>query len=292
MVVAAMIATCSAGFVACTSDDADNIPPKIEVLNGSSHVDDGATLEGDGSVTLNISVSKTDEDLNRVTIKQRVEGETFDNVEVDTTFPKLQIINDSKFERSLTANYITGKTVVLTIYAEDKSEPVQSVTLTIKLVYKAPDPVGEFVVTGPYELGAQKNASKGSFYSFSNGILLLAAANANSGKVDFVYYYDATAKATLAGPAATALETVFPSVKSWATKNPTKLGKADITVTEATTVGQFDEALAAATDTRVGNLANGDYVAYDVAGTKGLLRIVTTGTSETGAITFEIITKK
>ncbi len=111
-----------------------------------------------------------------------------------------------------------------------------NITLTITVVDKTDNTVSkEVVITtdvaldpiGLVEIGDDDNATLGSSFASIDGLVYkLAEAKASSNKIDFLYFYGSTNKATIASPADATAATVFTGtsgLSSWTTKNATKL---------------------------------------------------------------------
>jgi hypothetical protein len=141
-------------------------------------------------------------------------------------------------------------------------------------------------------LGANNNTTGSSFASFDGSIYTLAEAKENSDKVDFIYFYGDTNKATLASPDDSDLQTVFSSVSGWTTINATRFATTTLTsdqfdaiIDDATIVTEAN----AASETKVNELAVDDVIAFKTSGDKlGLAKITALEESNTGTMTIDV----
>jgi hypothetical protein len=166
--------------------------------------------------------------------------------------------------------------VSLTITTESASGPIDSFSMKI--------------------LGAQDAATGSSFASIDGSVYSLAEAKANQAKVDWMYYYGATDLAALAAPddahAALIFTNATNGLQTWTTKNATRF-KA---VTDAITWNAItDDAVivqqtaTGVTESRITDLATGDYLAFTTAsGKKGLIKVESITTGATGSITISV----
>ena len=148
-------------------------------------------------------------------------------------------------------------------------------------------------------MGAHKGTTYGSFYSVDLGeVFMLNAANANSAKIDFAYFYGASNLATIATPINSITQTMFPTVANWTTRNDTRFHVAS---TSSVNFENMDEAwydaqieLVKESDLTMANqLAVGNVIAYKTAGGKtGLFEVENLSTGVTGTITIKLVTKK
>lgn len=146
--------------------------------------------------------------------------------------------------------------------------------------------------------GDQANNSAGSFYATTTGtVYTQALAKTNAASVDFLYYYGATNKATLAAPndapAATIFDNATNGLQTWSVKNATEIratlldaASFDVIVADSTLTDVYDLVATGAAATSSTDLAVGDVIAFKTVGNKKgfvkVVAIVENGTTATG----------
>ncbi len=146
--------------------------------------------------------------------------------------------------------------------------------------------------------GDQANNSAGSFFSTSNGtVYTQAQAKTNASSVDFLYYYGATNKATIAAPndapAATIYDNATTGLQTWSVKNATELRGTLLTAdlfnaitADSTLTKMYDNFALGTAATSATDLAEGDVIAFKTVGNKkGFVKVVSiveNGTTATG----------
>ena len=128
------------------------------------------------------------------------------------------------------------------------------------------------------------NATEGSsFASIDGTVYKWADATSNSDKVDFLYYYGATNKASVAAPTNSDAQTVFSGLNGWSTKNDTKFGFTTLSASEFDAITDDSEIVSNASSlsgSDVNDLAVGDVFAFMTASTSahaskaGLAKVV------------------
>jgi hypothetical protein len=172
----------------------------------------------------------------------------------------------------------------------DKNNESKEISFTITTVSGA-GPINTFSMK---ILGSYANATGSSFASIDGTVYTLANAKINSAKIDWLYFYGASAvnHATIASPKDPVAETVYSDLINWAVRNNTLFKKvtdaivwADIT-DDAEIVAQTASGV---TETRITNLAPNDILAFIAAsGKKGLIKVeAITGTTD-GTITISV----
>ncbi len=147
-------------------------------------------------------------------------------------------------------------------------------------------------------MGAQSNASLGSFYDVeSNTVYLLSDASNNQAAIDFVYYYGSTNMATIAAPND---ETVngasgdFSWTENWSTQNATSfyvLSNVDFDAIQTT--ADVDNALTGQTSplSKVTQLAVGSVIGFTTAaGTNGVFKVTEVVAGNDGTIKIDVKT--
>ncbi len=188
------------------------------------------------------------------------------------------------------------------VSATDKNGTTNARNFVIKVTANDPIPATDKLVFYTATIvGAQGNATLGSAFSTSTGsVYLKSAAKTNASKVDFIYYYDNTAKAEFISPnfAGTAYTDY---VSGWSVKNATLFK--DVTGTVSTTafdqIVKTDETLVTThaadfpTEQRVKDLVVGDVFAFKTAGNKlGLAKVTALTATTSGSITIEVKVQK
>ncbi len=120
-------------------------------------------------------------------------------------------------------------------------------------------------------LGGQKNTTQGSFYNtIDNAVYLMAAAKSNKDKVDFVYYYGATNKATIAAPTSQGAKDIYTATDLTGMNNTTDLVKVttnfDAITKSSHIAGVWAEKVNNSVSDQVTDLRVGDVFAFQLAG--------------------------
>lgn len=196
----------------------------------------------------------------------------------------------------------TEGTWVFRFYAtsiDDKSAPTKAITITVGNSQGGASSKWTAVL-----LGAQ-NANDPSSLSTSDGSRYnITDAKTNSNKVDIMYFYTDLQKVTFGAPSDNSIQTVFPSVTSWTTKNATQFKKTTMTKSEFDALNgddaagavraAFDGGSATANGTRVNeaadNMGSGKVVAFKTeAGKSGIFYIGTVVPGASGSAKIEVI---
>jgi hypothetical protein len=295
--IVAMLFAVSAGFVSCETED--SVDPTIDVKLNSKAINSGdeiSDLGAGAALTFDVDFRMGSEKLTNLSIKVKVGT---DNITVVDSVLNKGIFNGGADEVKYT--YKTNVNVLektVTFSTTDKG----GVAVNFVVVIKPKSTAGDYITGTATILGAQNNATLGSFYSVSTGdVLLLKDAKANPSKVDFAYYYGATNKATICGPKDADVNNATSGIKYGGSlmsalgfNNDTRFIKIDGS-------NDYDEWYDAAitevgtsSATAVPQLAVGDYCVYKTSGGKtGAFKVdAITGQSNAGSITILLITKK
>ena len=189
-------------------------------------------------------------------------------------------------------------TITLTFEARNESEST-TVTRTIDVSI----PYGEINSYTAVILSDIENPNGSSFFSLeTNELMQLAAATAESEKVDIIYYYGRTNEATLCAPADTEVEVFedksdIPIVNRFTTRNSTQLAAVEMLEVDFNAIvndGPITNNEPESTSTAVTNLAVGDVLfAETVSGKKSLVFVKSiTGGQGTSEITIEVKIQK
>lgn len=187
---------------------------------------------------------------------------------------------------------LTEGSIDFTFDAEDKDGAewgaAKTVTITIK---KAASDINTFTAI---LLGAQDNATKGSYLDAETGdVYLTSAASTNQALIDIVYYYGDNNLATLTAPNDATVgggTGNFFLCEGWDTKNATVFNSTTgITWTDVTDDSEIVTAAKDAALTKVTQLTANDIVAFEtVDGKKGLFMVKSISGEATGSITIEV----
>ena len=164
-------------------------------------------------------------------------------------------------------------------------------------------PYGEISTYTAVILSDIENPNGSSFFSMEdNKLMQLAEAVTSSEKVDIIYYYGNTNKATLCAPADKDVEAFEdaadnPIVARFATRNSTKLAAVTMTEDDFNAIvndGPITHSEPTETSTAVTNLAAGNILFAETVGGKKSLVLVKniTGTQGTSEITIEVKIQK
>ena len=301
VMIAAFVAM-SATFVSCTDDD-DNpfADPTIEVKltpGGGSTIDltKNQTLdayETGERLDFAIRFKMGDDKLTSIKIVAKIGSDSF--TEVDSTLNEGWL---NSGDRQLDYKYGTSvgnNEKTITFSTIDKKNRSESFSVTIK-PKAGSEQGGNFTTSRATLMGAHKNTAYGSFYSVDMGeVFMLGAANTNQGKIDFAYFYGAQNEATIGAPDNADVQTMFPSVKNWSTKNDTKFYLVSATSLDFASVDVpwFDaEIEKATTNTAANKLVRGNVIAYKTkSGKTGMFEVESLSTGSTGTITIKLVTK-
>ncbi|MDR1671881.1 MAG: hypothetical protein LBS09_00205 [Bacteroidales bacterium] len=305
VIMGAMLFAVSVGFASCEKDDEDNPfdSPTIAVkatYDGATNKDvsDATTieLEEGSAITFQIRFSMGADKLKEVHLKSTISGKSYpilDSVELDKgVFNKGEKYIDFEYPTNVGASEET-----FTFTTKDTKDRSSSFTLTIKPKTKQSE--GGFITKTITLLGAQNNASHGSFYSVALGkVLTIGAAKGQPGDVDFAYFYGSTNEATICAPSDTDGQTIsYGTVKmsSWTIKNDTKFAVVS-PADKDDPATWWDEAITAvgtSRDTKANLLSIGKVVAFKTAGGEvGAFVVSNVSGTQSGSISIQLVEKK
>lgn len=294
-----MVAMASLVFISSCGDSEDPAPkgPTVSFNTGTGLISDDVQLNPGDAMAFKVTITKGDKNLDKLYIK---EG----NVKLTATFTEEGESPESTDEFDLSGSgpvvvSITGINASqnegvtdYTIVAADKDGVEGSVKVTVQVTTESESPaVTEFTAV---LMGAHQNATDGSFMDAATGtVYKVAEAASNDTKIDFIYYYGATNKASLAAPSdATVLEFNSLGVANWGTKNATKLSTVAGADYDSYTT---NEELSAAVDAEnpSGTLSNelsvNDVILFTTAdGIKGAIKVTAITAETTGSITLSV----
>lgn len=298
---AILILVSGIGFLAsCSKDSTTDVTPTINFIGGAGYTSTDVTLDAGELFRVGVNAA-----ANATSGKNLVKFKvvrTFDNTpttELDTT------INTDNFSWN---SYFSANTGVgsetWTFTVTDKDGQTNELSLKITTVATA----GQINSYTAVLLGGQENPSRGSFYStFNDSVMIQGIANVNQSKIDMIYYYGTTNKASIVAPASTQLSAVpqfsyiLSGASKWLVTNQTKFkAVTGIDWALVTNDALITANAVALTDMNVNQLVAGNIIAFETATTsanpskKGLFKVVSvTGTAAADrAITIEVKIQK
>ncbi|HYG17132.1 MAG TPA: hypothetical protein VEC12_15350 [Bacteroidia bacterium] len=263
--------------------------PSVSFNSGIGHVQNNDMRMPGDYFTYGITArSAKNEKLTKVRITIEItpgaEAVVFDSAFSDTVFIKNWTDN---------AILLPGlKKIKATVYQTNSQDSSVSVAFTIK-----PGP-GAVATRTNIEMGAQNNASLGSFLDFQNlQVLTLAQANSKQNLVDVIHYYGATNKTTLTSADDAQVNQLFPSITNWAKRKGTRYLKTGMTASEfdalkdGDPIADIDANFSSGIFTSRANLLQvGDVVAFytDMGLFYGLFKVTHVNTGSTGSIKLDL----
>jgi hypothetical protein len=301
--IAGLLLLTGIGFLSsCSKDTTTDLSPSLSFTGGTGFTSADATLSAGELFRVGITAAaNTSSGKNLVRFKV---VRTFNNTpttELDTT------INTDNFSWNA---YYSANTAVgserWTFTITDKNGETSELFFNITTEATA----GQINSYTAILLGGQENASRGSFYSTVNdSVMIQGIANVNQSKVDLIFYYGTTNKASIVAPASAQLALVpqfsyitdGTNAAHWTVTNQTKFKL----VTGVDWALVTNDALITAnavslTDMNVNQLAVGNIIAFETAATsanpskKGLFKVIAvTGTAAANReITLEVKIQK
>jgi len=258
----------------CSSENAKG--PSVSLIAQAGYISSDATVAPGDSIKFKVNIVKGDAGLKSIDFTREAQSlagypKTDNLKEGETVFATIAPSNEGVY------NY--------EIVVTDKNDKTGSVKIKITVSSGSQSDLNTY--TG-VELGAQLNAAGSAYYSASNTVASVNSASAAS--VDFIYYYGATNKATLAAPSNSDVATVYSAISNWSVKNATKLSLVTVDFDAVTKSSDIP----AASGDAVTNLSAGNVIAFEtVAGKKGLIKVVSISPADnTGKITLSVKVQK
>jgi hypothetical protein len=253
-------------------------------------------LETGTALNFQVTFKEGDAKLTHLSIKAQVGNE---NVTVVDSVLNKGIFNGGAEE----VDYVYNTTVnvvdkTITFTTTDKNENMTSFTVTVSPKKAA---ANTYTVSSVTLMGAQANATIGSFYSVATGdVFLLKDAKTNTGLIDFVYYYGVTNKATICAPSDATINDATHGIK-YGGSLLSALGMTNKTVFYQVTGGSttYDDwygdaitAVGQSSTTDATQLEAGNYYAFKTqAGTTGAFYVQGVQSGTNGQINIQLITK-
>ncbi|WP_291728701.1 hypothetical protein [Bernardetia sp.] len=278
----------------CGETDGTDPAPTITINPTSATIDVGQQAD----FTYTVVASKNLEEIRIISrnVTQQTVVDFTNNDSHNGTFSFIGGIDDA------------GTTVTITVEAVDTDGNRSSSSVDIA-VNDAPDPIA--IKTYPaILLGAQDNASTGSFLDASEGnVYKIADAKANSALVDMAYLQGSSSNgqgAVIGSLRDASVEQVFSTETGWATRNDTRFRNTSLTTANFDAIidgSELTAAYAAGSEpnigttgdpregatSRVNQLAANTVFAFRTAdGKDGLVKVVSIDAGTTGSIRLEV----
>ncbi len=194
--------------------------------------------------------------------------------------------DDVNYTFSYVLNDITENTT-FTVRADDKDGQHTSSSIEIQVA-------GINTYTAIL-MGAQGNATYGSFLDADEGdVYLIAQAEAHSELIDVVYYYGSTNLATLTAPDDVTVNGGAGNLSlcvDFTTKNETRFTSSSLTAAEFDDIDSGAEiaSLSGFSESKITDLAVDDVIAFETeGGKKGLIKVADMETGSGGTITIDV----
>lgn len=273
-------------FTSC-EEDGDPVPPTL-TFAGGDYTDADATVEPGATVMFSWTAQSGDAKLDKFTIKL---GNAWvvdsDNYEWNGEEDPANWDNDTYVGSASFAAGADGDEHVFTFTVTDKDGETAEKVITIT-VEGSGNPISTYTAK---LMGAQSNATYGSFLDAETGtVYLLADARANASAVDVFYYFGSSNEASFAALDDTdANEFSIISDAAWTTRNSTKFVTTSVTAADFTAMTDDSGFTFDASASSVTQLAAGDVVGFvTVDGKKGLIHVDEIVTGGDGSITIDI----
>jgi len=274
-------------FSSCNDDDEPlNQPPTISFVSGANFISGDATLKVNESFTVKILAEANTASGSKIqTLKI---SRVFNLQSWDTTLT----YNDATF--TLEATFKAASQTGIERYTfeiTDKAGQKASIYLDITT---EPDviPIEYFSMR---ILGSYQSATGSSFASINGNVYTMAEAFANQAIIDFLYWWGASALATIGSPNDPNAALVYTGpngLQNWNTKNDTRFKTTTVTAAEFDALDDGAPIIDTATgsdQTRVGSLAVGNVIAFiTVTGKHGLIKVVNINDGAAGDITIDV----
>ena len=288
-ILIALILMAFVGFFSGCEDTTEPVGPTLEFFGGN-YIDENVTVEPGGVLAFSWLATKGDANLASFSIER-------DNITL-AGYPDEDIPNDNyQATVQLEAPQNEGAYVYEFIVIDnDDLSASESFTITVE---QSGGPINTWTET----LGAHQAVTGSSFASITGEVYQIDDAKANSGLIDFLYYYGASNLATIAAPDDATAATVFNNANNgldtWTTNNSTRFKTTSLTAAEFDAIA--DDLLivsnaTGAADSFEKELEVGDVIAFvtdadKTGGSKmGLLKVVAlvTGATETMDIAVKV----
>jgi hypothetical protein len=258
----------------CGGDDEEVDPgPSINLKGGTDYTSENDTLKVNTSITVGVTGLKSSVSGNKLTKFKfsLVSPNGVATVMVDSTFSS----DSFSWERELTFTGVGEVKLLFELTDKGGMKADKSFDIVVE------DPgtaINKFV---DIEFGSW-NDLEGSFFSTTEGINYnvnqTSQSAANQAKIDFLYFYGANNKNTIASPDDPDANTITTlQLQGWDIKNQTRFNEANITVAQFDAIGttyQFPTFNFSSQTTKVNMLEVGDIFLFKTKNNKlGLVKI-------------------
>lgn len=281
-------------LASCSGGDDDNTPkpkPSINWKGGGTYTASNTDVQAGNSIDFGINATASSgEKITRVRVTLNVNG-TGALILADSTV-KTDNINIDWLGQNV--GTLPGSKNVYTATATQSNGQSSSVSFIVTVTS-----AGKNIQTRlNISMGGQTNSTIGSFFDYTNQlVMLLGEANNAPGSVDFAYYSGSTNLQTLSAPDDSQLPQVFASVSNWSVKNNTRFRKTTLTAADFDNLNDGetskpieDEATTGAFLSLANKLSVGDVIVFITAGGQefGLLKVTAINAGSAGTITFDL----
>ncbi len=277
------LSSCSKG-----EDDNINLKPNINFVGGEDFISSDVTLNVGQQFKAGINASENSNSNKKL-----------ENFKITRTFKNVpqtvldSSINESNFSINIIATsnpQVGDERWVFSVTDKDGQENDVSFTITTQ---PSSGPINTYKEK---ILGSYNSTTGSSFASIDGTVYTLADAKTNAQKIDFLYYYGANDKATIAAPNDDHAKNVYNDetngLQTWSVLNPTKFKKVTNTINwDAITNDEVivNETASGVTNTRKDLLSADDILAFITAsGKKGLIKVESIETGDDGTITISV----
>lgn len=292
-------------FSSCSTEDTEDAEKPTMTITGGTETEYLAGAE----IVYTITLGSPSEKLQDFKVTSNTAGD--EGTGITAADPETSINEDLTVATPSTVTFdkVTGSTITYKFVVPAAAVDGQSFTLTFTVTNDKGTSVDETKsftvksgapVNGPIAtytavlLGAQSNTSKGSYYSTSdNTVMLSTDAKANASKVDLIYYYGTTNKATVCSPTDATVNGGSGNLTlavGLSPQNATKIATSTVSSTDFDAITD-DGTIKSVTPsgTIVKELAVNNVVAFETAaGKKGLFKVTAIDSTSSGTITIEV----
>jgi len=252
----------------------------------------------DTTIAIVVSI-KAEEKIKEFIIKKKIHKSDgtiqTTNVNVGTTDYKGKTNFDYPFTHEVKITDFDGGVtkIIFEFTVTDEKDQTTSKTLEVtKKEVQQGTPFGAHKTYTNITMGAQSNASLGSFFATSNGqVYLISQAQQNQSLIDLVYYYGAINLATFAAPSDPTVNgggSNFNFCSDWSVKNNTYFIKVNVNFDNLSNTTDISNISFSEATTKVTNLNVNDVVAFKTVNNKiGFIKIKQLQSGGTGTITFD-----
>lgn len=277
-------------FTSCGTDDGTtDVKPTINFTGGNGFTSSDVTLQAGDAMKVGISAfSNTSSKTKLKTFKV---VRTFNNnafTALDSTLNTTDAFNITLESFAYPAAGVEKWTFTIT----DKDGAFAEISFNVTTTAGGPIKSYSQKILGSYD-----NSAYGSSFASADGtVFSLADAKANAAKIDWMYYYGATAFATLAAPSDATASSVFSGTNgpaNWSVRNATKLGKVSLptglTWDAITTDAEIVMLASDVADTKATALTVSQIVAFKTVTDKlGLIKIEAITGAGAGTLTYSV----